>query len=156
MFCFTYVILTFTATGWHEINSDPSTFSFSVFLTISSSLSTVVIVSGLEHIAIFNENVKETGKNECTSSLLLGSSLLEWSRRARVEFLRKTAESLWRTVCVASSWRAKLCFGLLVVHLFNGSYSAKQSRKTATFAWRRGWIMSSQSSVNVDDVTSDF
>ena len=162
MHCFTYVILTFTATGWHEINSDPSTFSFSVFLTISSSLSTVVIVSGLEHRAIFNENVKETGWNECTSSLLLGFSLLEWSRRARVESLRNTAESslcggqfVWR-VPGARSPPLKLCFGLLVVHLFNGSYSAKQSRKTATFAWRRGWIVALQSSVNVDDVTSDF
>ena len=81
---------------------------------------------------------------------------------ARVELLRNTAESslcdeqfVWR-VPGARSPPLKLCFGLLVVHLFNGSYSAKQSRKTATFAWRRGWILASQSSVNVDDVTSDF
>ena len=72
---------------------------------------------------------------------------------------RITAESslcggqfVWR-VPGARSPPLKLCFGLLVVHLFNGSYSAKQSRKTATFAWRRGWIVASQSSVNVDHVT---
>lgn len=168
MHCFTYVILTFTATEWHEINSDPSTFSFSVFLTISSSLSTVVIVSGLEHKAIFNENVTETGKNECTFNVLPLFFLVPvcWSEtRSETDepaFKRNTAESslcggqfVWR-VRDARSPPLKLRFGLLVVHLFNGSYSAKQSRKTATFPWRRGWIVASQSSVNVDDVTSDF
>ena len=49
----TNVIRTFTASGWQEMSSDPSTFSLSVFLTISSSLSIVLCVSGSENKAIF-------------------------------------------------------------------------------------------------------
>ena len=49
---FSYVIRTLTATGWQEIISDPSTFSLSVFFTISSSFSMAFCVSGSETKAI--------------------------------------------------------------------------------------------------------
>lgn len=71
----TYVIRTFTATGWQEIISDPSIFSLSVFLTISNSFSTALCVSGLENKAIFRRKFSKCRQQYATYSSLVSNLL---------------------------------------------------------------------------------